>query len=115
MTASEKLRLITDSLSEQQKLSLIEVLTVNVNKNRTKCRCCGYLTFEGSPQENAYDICPVCFWENDGCKSDEDYSEPNHMTLGEAKQNYVKFGACDQQSAENTRSPMYFEVPEFYG
>jgi len=26
------------------------------------CPCCGYLTL---PERGAYDICPVCFWEDD--------------------------------------------------
>lgn len=29
-----------------------------------KCPCCGYYTFNDKPDGN-YDICPVCFWEDD--------------------------------------------------
>lgn len=29
-----------------------------------KCPCCGFYTFEKRPNGN-YDICPVCFWEDD--------------------------------------------------
>ena len=27
------------------------------------CPCCGFLTL---PSRGGYDICPVCFWEDDG-------------------------------------------------
>ena len=37
-----------------------------------KCPCCGYFTFEDKPNGN-YDICPVCFWEDDPIA----YDEPN--------------------------------------
>ena len=114
MNTDEKLKLVTDSLTEQQKSALIEILTANIPKNRTKCSCCGYMTLEGSAEETMYDICPVCFWENDGCKSDEDYSEPNHMTLGQARENFRKFGSCDHKSTDISRKPFYFELPEFY-
>lgn len=28
-----------------------------------KCPCCGYYTFDEKPNGN-YDICEVCFWED---------------------------------------------------
>ena len=56
------------------------------------CECCGYkvLTLPGE-----WDICKVCFWENDGSAKDESIiSSSNRMTLGEAKKNFLDFGAC---------------------
>ncbi|TNL01225.1 hypothetical protein CYD30_28230 [Kosakonia cowanii] len=47
-----------------------------------KCPCCGYLTLT---ERGAYDICPVCHWEDDG-KSEEElllYSTVNNSTLEE--------------------------------
>lgn len=29
-----------------------------------KCPCCSFYTFYDKPNGN-YDICPVCFWEDD--------------------------------------------------
>lgn len=61
------------------------------------CPCCLYRTLEDRGQ---YDICPVCFWEDDG--NDEqtltNYSWPNRMTLKEARENFELVGACDQGS-----------------
>jgi hypothetical protein len=54
------------------------------------CPCCNYLTLDS---KGRYEICPVCFWEDDGSADLDRYSGPNHMTLGEAKANLAKFGA----------------------
>lgn len=60
------------------------------------CECCGFKTLT-LPGE--WDICKVCFWENDGSARDESIiSSPNHMTLGEAKKNFLKFGASHEGS-----------------
>ena len=55
------------------------------------CRCCGYLTLE---ERGGYDICPVCFWEDDGLEELDLVSSPNHMTLREGKINFARIGAC---------------------
>ena len=34
-------------------------------KKRHKCKCCGYYTLIGTEEDISWDICPVCFWEND--------------------------------------------------
>jgi hypothetical protein len=47
------------------------------------CPCCHYKTIS---DKGNYEICPVCFWEDDGRNSDDlRYSSVNHMTLNEAK------------------------------
>lgn len=55
------------------------------------CPCCGYRTLPG---KGDYDICPVCFWEDDGTKDPAAYSAPNHMTLAEGQKNFERYGAC---------------------
>lgn len=47
-----------------------------------KCPCCDYLTL---PNRGNYDVCPVCFWEDDGKPNSEldSYSSVNHSTLRE--------------------------------
>jgi Cysteine-rich CPCC len=49
------------------------------------CPCCGYKTL---PDRGAYDLCPVCWWEDEGLEPWE-YSEPNGQTLVEAQQEYL--------------------------
>jgi hypothetical protein len=49
------------------------------------CPCCGYQTLPG---RGAYDLCPVCWWEDEGLEPWE-YSGPNGQTLVEAQQEYL--------------------------
>jgi len=51
------------------------------------CPCCGYRTL--SSRAN-YEICDLCKWEDNGVVDPEQYSGPNHMTLGEAKEIFAK-------------------------
>ena len=68
-----------------------------------KCPCCGYYTFD--KKDRAYDICPVCFWEDDP----EQYANPlmangaNHVSLATARINYKHFAACDPEMKKYVR------------
>jgi hypothetical protein len=48
------------------------------------CPCCHYLTLTHQRQ---YDVCPLCYWEDDGTLSTEleHYSSVNHSTLSKYK------------------------------
>jgi len=59
------------------------------------CRCCGSLSIH---ERGVYEICPVCFWEDDGLQDLDTVSGPNHMTLREGKKNYERIGACSEES-----------------
>lgn len=61
-----------------------------------------------------YDICPVCFWEDDG---QDDYNAdvirggPNgSLSLTQARKNYLDFGACDEMFIQNVRKPLPEEL-----
>jgi hypothetical protein len=56
------------------------------------CSCCFYHTLKGI----GWEICPVCFWEDDGSKELDQVSGANHMTLGEARNNFLLFGAISE-------------------
>jgi hypothetical protein len=71
------------------------------------CPCCGYLTL---PERGGYDICPVCFWEDDG-QDDHDADVvrggPNHgLSLSVARQNFTKIGASAERWLPNIRPPL---------
>lgn len=97
------------------------------------CLCCGCLTLN---ERGGYDICPVCFWEDDAyivigdgaikgvlvkgeAPADELLSElidvpsgANHgLTLREGRENYRKFGACEEAMVRNVRKPRRRELP----
>lgn len=76
------------------------------------CPCCRYLTLG---ERSGYEICPVCFWEDDG-QDDHDADEvrggPNyHLSLTQARRNYAAYGACDERSVRHVRPPEPGELP----
>lgn len=60
-----------------------------------QCPCCDYYSLQ---ERASHAICPVCYWEDDGQDLDrlDVVSEPNHITLRQARHNFARFGACDQ-------------------
>jgi hypothetical protein len=73
-------------------------------ENKWPCPCCGYLVFDEPP--GSYDICPICFWEDD--LSHLRFMRTrgaNHVSLIEAQQNYAVFGACEQRVKPFVRPP----------
>lgn len=76
-----------------------------------KCPCCGYYTFNERPSGN-YDICPVCFWEDDPIQlNDSSYKGgANRVSLLQARKNFKEFGACERSMMKYTRMPNEDEV-----
>jgi hypothetical protein len=52
------------------------------------CPCCEFYSIDPG-EDGLWDICPVCFWENGG-------DGPNHMSLSDAKSNFLKYGAISE-------------------
>ncbi|MFD0756805.1 CPCC family cysteine-rich protein [Massilia norwichensis] len=66
-----------------------------------QCDCCDYYTI---PHGQDYEICPICFWEQDayGIESPDDESGANHgLTLREGRCNFVRWGACAERFVSN--------------
>lgn len=78
------------------------------------CHCCGYRTLV-DPPNGSFEICPVCFWEDDPIQSsDENWrGGANNVSLKEARNNYKKYGACDLRVREYVRPP--FEEEKIAG
>lgn len=93
-----------------------------------RCLCCGYKTMESRGE---FDICPVCFWEDDvyldfsndtitNLYSDKEprleelldiRSGANHgLTLREGIENYKAYGACEKDMLEYVRPPKVEEI-----
>lgn len=64
-----------------------------------KCPCCGYRTIK---EKGAYEICRVCFWEDDrkDDRNADSFSHVNHIALKEARDNFIKTGACSADAKE---------------
>ena len=77
------------------------------------CNCCGFLTLT-DPAIGSYEICPVCFWEDDPVQDQDDplfAGGANAISLASARENYILFGACEPRFIDRVRSPSIGEVP----
>lgn len=70
------------------------------------CPCCGYKTLT-QEEGGTYELCPICFWEDDGVQSDDpDYKGgANVVSLRQAQRNFVEFGASERQFVQRVRRP----------
>lgn len=70
------------------------------------CSCCGYLTLQ-EPTHASYEICPICFWEDDPVQfSDPDFAGgANRVSLRQAQANFTEFGACKREVLPDVRLP----------
>lgn len=74
------------------------------------CPCCGYATLSA---RGMHEICPVCFWEDDGQDNDQadrPRGGPNRVSLREARVNFLRFGAAIEADCESVRRPTPEEV-----
>lgn len=76
--------------------------------SKLKCPCCDYYTLNGSGE---YEICPVCFWEDDESQRHmpDMAGGANRVSLNEARQNFHKFGACEDSVKSKVRKPTMVE------
>jgi len=63
-----------------------------------------------------YEICPVCFWEDDGqddLHADAVWGGPNKdLSLTVARENYKRIGAADPKNLAHVRLPTKEEAGE---
>jgi Cysteine-rich CPCC len=62
------------------------------------CMCCGYPTLS-KPPNRTYEICKVCFWEDDAGGG------ANAISLDTARRNFEAVGACEPRFRNNVRAP----------
>lgn len=76
------------------------------------CHCCGCFTLD-QEDDGSFEICAVCYWEDDGLQSDlPDYTGgANDFSLIESKANYRKFGATEERFIKHVRPPRPDELP----
>lgn len=77
------------------------------------CPCCKFKTLHG---RSYYEICEICFWEDDG--QDEHDAEvirggPNHdLSLRQAQTNFAAIGAVQDRFRKFVRAPREDEERE---
>jgi hypothetical protein len=76
------------------------------------CPCCGYLTLE-EPPPGTYDICKVCFWEDDPVqfRDPDSAGGANAVSLNQARRNYAEHRVSEPRFKRNVRPPRPEEQP----
>ncbi|SFB86358.1 Cysteine-rich CPCC [Flexibacter flexilis DSM 6793] len=72
-----------------------------------KCLCCGFYTLNNKAN-NTFQICPVCYWEDDGVQYIEPYYEggANSISLFQARKNFNSYGAIEERFKKYVRPPL---------
>ena len=85
---------------------------------RYPCHCCGFLTLTEPPfghppfpDSQSWEICPVCFWEDEDWQFDGSGGGANQVSLAEAKANFKILGAMEPRFVGKTRPPLANEGP----
>lgn len=80
---------------------------------RIQCPCCYNFTIE-SDDEAIVEFCEVCAWQYDWVAHDKpDISiGANHLSLSDARKNYVKYGVSKLHHKDWVRKPLAEELPE---
>ncbi len=74
------------------------------------CPCCGYATIE---HPGCYDICKICFWEDDSQddpEADEHYGGPNGCSLTEGRISFLEIGASDSENLKYCQKPCESDI-----
>ncbi len=108
LALEDELKGVSNAYLRERLIEIFEDNTIEVNGPIEKmypCPCCSFLTLSG---RGDYEICPVCFWEDDGSDDIGSYSPCNHMFLKDGRSNFARFGTVDQdvefrQSANERR------------
>jgi hypothetical protein len=75
-----------------------------MSKQLAQCDCCDYFTI---PDRSDYEICPVCFWEQDDNRfdrPDEESGANQELTLRQGRRNFEVFQACSKPFVKNVVS-----------
>lgn len=69
------------------------------------CPCCGYATLE---TRGEFEICPICFWEDDGQDDVDAHHErggPNRHSLAAGRKSFLLTGAAHPEDLSAVREP----------
>ncbi len=75
------------------------------------CRCD---RASAKKESGTFDICPVCYWEDDKVQNEDPNYEggANEVSLNQAKKNYKKYGAIQERFIRYVRRPLPEEIPK---
>jgi hypothetical protein len=81
-------------------IGTISELVDSLRRHRFRCPCCKHKTLS---ERAKYEICAVCFWEDDGQDDNRD------LVFAKARDHFEKFGAVEERLAQYTRRPYLWE------
>ena len=81
-------------------------------QNAYACPCCRFLTL-GEKPPGTFEICPVCYWEDDNVQAADPTFEggANSMSLEQARRNFAEYGAISREALGRVRKPLPDEIP----
>lgn len=81
------------------------------HREKERCPCCDHLTLS---ERGGYEICPICFWEDDGTNDvfRESPFSPNHCTLLDGRRQYLVCRSSKERMLEHCRHPTEQEAQE---
>ena len=76
-----------------------------MSKHQYTCACCGYRTLSDRP--GSYEICPLCFWEDDPVQLLDPWYRggANTVSLVEAQRSFSTIGASEERFRAQVVSP----------
>ena len=82
------------------------------NSEKYTCPCCGYKTHHR--KDHLGDLCLVCYWQSDSMQNADPYygGGANRISLMQAQQNFIVFGACEKPSISFVRPPLADEIKD---
>jgi Cysteine-rich CPCC len=82
-----------------------------LRQGKRACACCGHLTLQLDPGD--YEICPICFWEDDPVQLNDPDFKPgaNKVSLNEARENYRRLGVSEARFRGDVRPARPDEIP----
>ena len=71
------------------------------------CACCGYAALVEPAGTGSFDICPICFWEDDPVQFNnlDLRGGANRCSLRQARLNFEKLGASEPEMLKHVRRP----------
>ncbi len=80
---------------------------LRADEKTQRCPCCKFKTLYGRGQD---EICPVCFWHDDGqdeSEADKVRGGPNgNLSLRQAQKNFAAYGASNERRKKFVRAPL---------
>ena len=95
---------------KKDEVGIYDFLNEKIKNNLNfTCKCCGYKTLNS---QGEYEICPICFWEDDPYIFEEDWDNANHMSLKDGQLNYIKYGSCEERLITFVRKPTERDIKD---